>query len=149
MKVVLAKDASPFKPSCLSQAFLQAAMVCGLTYFHCIHTNTCCIGFIMIHYVFCRFKGDGDSLEFKKFAERRGGGEADGKPRFRSFGGNDFRTLGCCFTAVLMWPDYARRFGSKLYNVIQLYTIVIHIKISCRKKNVQRPETPNFTAGLS
>ena len=42
-----AKDASPSKPSCLSQAFLQAAMVCGLTYFHCIHTNTCCIGFIM------------------------------------------------------------------------------------------------------
>ena len=37
-----------------------------------------------LRHPFCRFKGDGDSLEFKKFAERRGGGEADGKPRFRS-----------------------------------------------------------------
>lgn len=34
-------------------------------------------------YYLGEFKGDGDSLEFKKFAERRGGGEADGKPRFR------------------------------------------------------------------
>eukprot|EP00434_Breviolum_minutum_P028854 symbB.v1.2.025519.t1/scaffold2480.1/size78183/1 len=29
------------------------------------------------------FKGDGDNLEFKKFSERRGGSEPDGKPRFR------------------------------------------------------------------
>lgn len=31
-----------------------------------------------------RFKGDGDNLEFKKFSERRGGSEPDGKPRFRA-----------------------------------------------------------------
>ncbi|CAK9012848.1 Protochlorophyllide-dependent translocon component 52 [Durusdinium trenchii] len=29
------------------------------------------------------FKGDGDNLEFKKFSERRGSTEPDGKPRFR------------------------------------------------------------------
>lgn len=30
-----------------------------------------------------RFQGDGNNEEFKKFAERRGGEEEDGKPRFR------------------------------------------------------------------
>ena len=33
-----------------------------------------------------RFKGDGDNLEFKKFSERRGSTEPDGKPRFRPWG---------------------------------------------------------------
>ena len=39
-----------------------------------------------MYLVAVRFKGDGDNLEFKKFSERRGGGEPDGKPRFRSLG---------------------------------------------------------------
>jgi hypothetical protein len=97
------------------------------------------------HYVFCRFKGDGDSLEFKKFAERRGGGEADGKPRFRSLGGNDFRTLGCCFTAVLMWRIMLDA-SEVSYTMLYCYTTY---KNQLQIKNVQRPETPTFTAGLS